>query len=245
MANSATGPPDESAGSPGPATGAPDDGGSGEEQRIEARRLADELRRVIERLAVVDAPADELARAADAARSFADRLESLLPGDGGGHGSFAETSVAGTPKAHFDRSPLIGAANPLAAPVQLQVVEEEGAKPYVEGRAVFNAAYEGPPASVHGGLVAAAFDEVLGYAQSLSGRVGMTGTLTVRYRSPTPLYAELRFHAWVERVDGRKIFVTGTCHAGDRLTAEAEAVFIAVDFERIARIMRQGREGSS
>ena len=43
--------------------------------------------------------------------------------------------------------------------------------------------------------VAAAFDEVLGFVQSLSGRPGMTGTLTVRYRKPTPLHTELRFDA--------------------------------------------------
>ena len=59
----------------------------------------------------------------------------------------------------------------------------------------FGSAYEGPPGHVHGGFVAAAFDEVLGYVQSLGGRPGMTGTLTVRYRSPTPLYTELRFEA--------------------------------------------------
>ena len=38
--------------------------------------------------------------------------------------------------------------------------------------------YEGPPGHVHGGLVAAMFDELLGFAQ-LSG--GFTGTLTIRY----------------------------------------------------------------
>ena len=36
-------------------------------------------------------------------------------------------------------------------------------------------AYEGPPGCVHGGFIAAAFDEVLGSTQSLSGSPGMTG----------------------------------------------------------------------
>ena len=52
------------------------------------------------------------------------------------------------------------------------------------GTATFGAAYEGPPGCVHGGFVAAAFDEVLGSTQSLSGEPGMTGRLTVNYRSP-------------------------------------------------------------
>ena len=60
----------------------------------------------------------------------------------------------------------------------------------------------------------------------------MTGTLTVRYRNPTPLHQELRFEGRLERVEGRKIFTTGTCRVGSTLTAEAEGIFISVDFER-------------
>jgi acyl-CoA thioesterase FadM len=67
-------------------------------------------------------------------------------------------------------------------------------------------------------------------AQSLGGQPGMTGTLTVRYVRPTPLRTELHMVGWVERVEGRKIFCRGTIHAGETLCAEAEAVFISVDF---------------
>jgi hypothetical protein len=51
----------------------------------------------------------------------------------------------------------------------------------------FGSAYEGPPGCVHGGYVAAAFDEMLGFVQSLGGNPGMTARLTfpigVRRRS--------------------------------------------------------------
>ncbi len=83
----------------------------------------------------------------------------------------------------------------------------------VEGRGTFGVAYEGPPGHVHGGFLAAAFDEVLGMAQSLTGNPGMTGTLTIRYRRPTPLLTELVFEAYVDRVEGRKIFTHGTLSA--------------------------------
>src|ERR1700710_1859987 len=43
----------------------------------EARRLADELRRIINRLALVRPPAGDSALAADVASDFADRLESM------------------------------------------------------------------------------------------------------------------------------------------------------------------------
>jgi len=211
-----------------------------DETRAEAWRLAAELRRIIERLTLVRPPREELTRAADAARNFADRLDEFLTESGWSYDGYSETALSGSPRAFFDRSPLIGRANPLAAPIELEIVGE-GDDAHVEGFAVFGAAYEGPPGNLHGGFVAAAFDEVLGLAQSLSGRAGMTGTLTVRYRSPTPLYERLSFRAWVDRVDGRKIYTRGTCHAGDRLTAEAEGIFIAVDLERFAALMEERR----
>ena len=108
---------------------------------------------------------------------------------------------------------------------------------HIDGRVTFGAAYEGPPGCVHGGYIAAAFDEVLGSAQSLGGRPGMTGTLTIRYRSPTPLHTPLRFEAGVTGVDGRKIFTTGRCFADDVLTAEAEGIFISIDRERVEELL--------
>ena len=75
--------------------------------------------------------------------------------------------------------------------------------------------------------MAAAFDEVLGYVQSLSGQPGMTGTLTVRYRKPTPLHTPLLFEAELVRVEGRKIFTRAELHAEGVLRAEAEGIFVS------------------
>ena len=112
----------------------------------------------------------------------------------------------------------------------------------IAGRVRFGSAYEGPPSSVHGGYVAAAFDELLGASQSLGGRPGMTGRLTVNYRSPTPLNTELRFEGWVAKVEGRKTFTEGTVHVGDRLCAEAEGLFIAIDFAKMVELRRLREE---
>jgi acyl-coenzyme A thioesterase PaaI-like protein len=100
----------------------------------------------------------------------------------------------------------------------------------------FGSAYEGPPGSVHGGFVAAAFDEVLGYVQSLGERPGMTGTLTVRYRLPTPLHTELRFEAELVGMEGRKIFTKAHVVGEGRVCAEAEGIFISVARERFAEL---------
>jgi acyl-coenzyme A thioesterase PaaI-like protein len=190
------------------------------------------MRSVIEHLYTTKAPADDLRRAADGLELFSANLARLprrskLVG-------YAESATSGDVDAFFDYSPLIGLSNALSPPIRLNVENQR-----VYGTAVFGSAYEGPPGCVHGGFVAAAFDEVLGFAQSLTGNPGMTGTLTIRYRSPTPLHVELDFEAWVERVEGRKIFAAGTVHAHGRLTAEAEGIFISVDARRFVELLER------
>jgi acyl-coenzyme A thioesterase PaaI-like protein len=186
----------------------------------EARRLADELRRIINRLALVRPPAEDSANAADAASDFADRLESLRERPGGW-----EVSEAGVePRDFVEHSPLSGRSNPLAPPMTTQLVEQSDGSYVVTGSVTFGSAYEGPPGHVHGGLVAAMFDELLGFAQLSTG---FTGSLTVRYRKPTPLHKSLTIRAWPDRIDGRKRLIKGTCHLGEMLLSEAEGLFIA------------------
>ncbi len=194
-------------------------------RRLQAQRLADAMRRVIDHLVQVAAPEDDLRTAADLLESYAERL-SRYPVSRTYEG-FAEAANAGDTHVFFDHSPLIGMANPLAPPIRMAVMSDR-----IEGRVTFGAPYEGPPGHVHGGFLAAAFDEVLGMAQSLTGNPGMTGTLMIRYRRPTPLLKELVFEGRVDRVEGRKIFTRGTVSAAGKVTAEAEGLFIAVGAER-------------
>jgi len=207
--------------------------------RQEKRRLAAAMRVVISRLVETDAPEAELAAAADGLERYA-ALLATHPRPNRYEG-WAETSPAGDTGSFFDHSPLIGLSNPLSPPIELRA-EPDGKS--VLGRGVFGSAYEGPPGCVHGGYVAAAFDEVLGFANALSGTPGMTGTLTVRYRRPTPLHTELRFEARYERSEGRKIFTSGKLFSGDSLCAEAEGIFISVGTERFRALFeeRQKRE---
>ena len=128
------------------------------------------------------------------------------------------------PRSHGDylpRSPVVGEASPLSPRLDWDVVDGR-----VHAHGVFTAAYEGPPGFVHGGIVALAFDEVLGIVNIANGSPGMTGTLSVKYRKPTPLYAEARFEAWVDRVEGRRIESRAELWVGETLCAEAEGIFI-------------------
>lgn len=211
---------------------------SGNEMWEQKRRLAAAMRLVIERLVPSNAPTEELRLAADGLERYAEALKAhprLLKVMG-----HSESANAGNVGAFFDQSPMIGLANPLAPPITIGKSGERTA----EGRVRFGSAYEGPPGSVHGGYVAAAFDEVLGFVQSLSGNPGMTGTLTVKYRKPTPLHTDLVIEAEWVRSEGRKTICQGRILADDVLTAEAEGIFVAVPRERMEALMRkrQARE---
>ena len=203
------------------------------ERRAELHRTGDALRRIVHRLHGSRAGAEELAAVADQLEALADQVDNLTAGTM--YEGFGESPLGGgDPHAFFDHSPMLGRANPMAPPIELWAEDT-----VMHGRATFGDAYEGPPGCVHGGFVAAAFDEVLGSAQSLGGRPGMTGRLTVSYRSPTPLRQELRFAGRVVEVSGRKTFTHGTLHADDRLCAEAEGLFIAIDFEKMMELRKE------
>ncbi len=199
----------------------------------EKRRLAAAMRLVVERLVPSNAPADELRSAADGLERYAEALREH-PRLKNIHGH-AESATSGDVGAFFDQSPFIGLANPLAPPITIGTAGERKAV----AKVTFGSAYEGAPGCVHGGFVAGAFDEVLGYVSALSGQGGMTARLTINFRSPTPLHTELFFEGEILRIEGRKIFTAGKLFAGNRLCAEADGLFVSVDQEKFLSLMRE------
>ena len=191
-----------------------------------ARSVGEAVRLLIDRFTATAAPVEVLSEVEDRIRSIADMLSGYAEISRGYEG-LAEASGLGHDRAFFDWSPLLGLANPLAPPLQAEVQGDA-----LVARATFGSAYEGPPGCVHGGYVAAAFDDILGLTQSMSGQVGMTGTLTIRYRQPTPLHTELRFECRIDSINGRKVTASGRLLAGDVLTAEATGLFITITPER-------------
>jgi len=207
-------------------------------RRVEMRGLAGSLRTVIDRLVATAAPTELIAELATQLEQTAGRLQSWPHGTL--YEGFAEAANAGDdPHAMFEHSPFIGRSNPLAPPMTLREVGG-----VVEGEVRFGSAYEGPPGCVHGGYIAGAFDELLGATQSLSGHPGMTARLTVNYRSPTPLHADLRMRGELTGVEGRKILTKGWLYApepdgSERLCAEADGLFVAIDFGRFATLKNE------
>ena len=206
-------------------------------RRVALRRVADATRELIEGLVGTDLDEATINETAARLEQIADAFDRNVPRSL--YDGISESAMAGAePDAFFDHSPMIGRANPLAPPINLEISDD-----LVVGRVRFGSAYEGPPGCVHGGYVACAFDEVLGAAQTFSGAPGMTGTLTIRYRKPTPLHADLRFEGRFDRKEGRKVFTSGLLYAGDLLTAEADGLFISIPAERFAELqaLRDGQ----
>jgi hypothetical protein len=205
-------------------------------------RLAHELRGAIEELSSRTHAAGQLEEAV----SLATELRQLLDGPrsprwyeaGLVDGELDERSMT----AFQTQSLFRGAHNPLAPPMTLEVTDGDDG-PVVVSRVTLGLAYEGPPHGVHGGYVAGMFDDVLGATQRLVDKPGVTGRLTVHYRHITPVLEELTLRAWIEEDVGRRILSKATCHAGDTLTADAEALFVRVDFDEVADRMLARREG--
>lgn len=118
-------------------------------------------------------------------------------------------------------SPVSGRKNPISPAIKLWT---EGDK--VRGEAHFSATYAGPPDSVHGGIIAAVFDELLSMANIVNKVAGFTGSLTIKYHRPTPLNTIIDLSSECTRISGRKVISRGEMRVDGKITATAEGLFI-------------------
>jgi acyl-coenzyme A thioesterase PaaI-like protein len=118
-------------------------------------------------------------------------------------------------------SPVSGYFNPIAP--EFKIYQKDNIV-YADGH--FSRMHEGPPDCVHGGMLSAFYDQVLAFTGIANQTPGMTASLTVKYRRPTPLFKSLRFSCWVEKISGRNIIIHGECHCDDELLSSSEGLFI-------------------
>ncbi|MBY8862965.1 PaaI family thioesterase [Nocardia sp. CA2R105] len=118
---------------------------------------------------------------------------------------------------------VLGRGQTLIPPIEI-VAEGET---WLEARIHFGNYYRGSNGAVHGGTIPLVFDDVLGRL-SLSGNrpVARTAYMHVDFRSITPVGRLLTLEARFEREEGRKRCVRGWLRDGERLCAEAEALFV-------------------
>jgi acyl-coenzyme A thioesterase PaaI-like protein len=120
-----------------------------------------------------------------------------------------------------------GPAHPSGLRVRCFRTAEGVAAPIVVPRV-----YEGPPGAVHGGIVAAYLDEVLGGAAArATGKPSVTGELTVRYVKPVPSETPLLGRGRLVADHGRYVDVEGSLEdvSARRVVATARGRFFPVD----------------
>ena len=126
-----------------------------------------------------------------------------------------------TPQELMPWSPIIGRRNPVSPRLEFHV---DG--PLIRGRGRIPVRYVGAPQTVHGGIVAAVLDEIMGLTNFLNGAGSFTGEMTVRFHRPTPIEQELEILGETVSVEGRKVRSRAEIRAGGQLCASAEALFI-------------------
>lgn len=105
------------------------------------------------------------------------------------------------------------------------VMTDEGVRASVR----FDDSHEGGPGIAHGGIVAAALDDAMGFLIHHVGRPFVTARLEVDYRRPVPIDADLSLEARVESRQARKVHAAAELRdSTGGVLAEARALFITV-----------------
>jgi len=173
-------------------------------------RFIDRVRKLQDHARAVDAPDDVISEAADQL----EKVSALL--------SPFDADEWESPSGR--RMDLPGRGNILTVPMSARKTEDGR----IRGWARFARFHLGRNGAVHGGALGMLFDTVLGLTSSVltGGPYQRTAYLKIDYRHIVPIEKELQIDAGVDRVEGRKIFVSGRLSDGDVLLTEADALFV-------------------
>jgi acyl-coenzyme A thioesterase PaaI-like protein len=163
----------------------------------------------------------ELARAEARALSATpprDRLALMLGASG------EDAFPSSTTGSGFADRAVGGATNPTSVDLDVRFEGDE-----VVATVVLRRAFEGAPGRAHGGIVAAAFDDITGFVIGVLHEPAFTGELTVRYVAPVPVDELLEMRARLAGRERRKLFITAEARAKGEVVATCRATYITVD----------------
>jgi acyl-coenzyme A thioesterase PaaI-like protein len=181
------------------------------------RELAQAIRSLNEGCVQAEVDAATLAKA----QALVEQATALLPLGRTSVQAFAEESYHVEPARWIDRGAMSGRSNPVAPPMRVEMDGE-----VARCKLVLTEPYVGPPGIVHGGVVAACFDQVCGHCAVSNGFPGMTVRLEIRYAKPARLHTELEFEATVSGALGRQVTVQGSVSHDGVVVATCKAVFV-------------------
>jgi len=183
------------------------------------RQVAQRLRSLADRAAVVDLPADGWADL-DARLAAAEQLFATGEDD---RTRFARGFIEAA------RHPISEGTSGVYPPIDF-VWHDDLLVAHIR----FGPAWEGPPDLVHGGYLAAGFDMVI---SSMAHRIlghSVTRRLQLRYLKPTFYRSALRYEVEADAPQGRLLELRARLYADDQVTMRATAQFASVDTERFA-----------
>ena len=193
----------------------------------ERRELGAALRRLLDVVVRTAAEPAELRAAATAVEQLTARLA----------GPVTRVDLSVAAGSYQEQMSLVGGRSHPIAPQLAMTLTEDGA----EGVVAVGPLFQGGPGLVHGGIVALLIDHAMGCVAATPQRPAMTASLTVRYRRPTPLGVPLAVSVRLDRIEGRKLHLSGEITADGVLTVEAEAVFLALTQDNLGTVF--GRAG--
>ena len=183
--------------------------------------LATVTRELINNVVQVNADTEDILKLVNDVTSLNQKLATLPRGRALPH---YDLSLAKTNTNHtLPYSPVCGPYNPVAPPVDMHYDAELD---QLIGRVSCGLPYEGPPNMVHGAIIAGIYDQLLALVSSCTGKPSFTAYLHTDFRKPTPLYKELTFRAWLDKIDGRKMTIKGHCTLDGEILTETEGLFI-------------------
>jgi acyl-coenzyme A thioesterase PaaI-like protein len=129
----------------------------------------------------------------------------------------------------FEDRAVGGCSNPTSVELEVRFDSDE-----VIADLVLRRAFEGAPGRAHGGIVAAAFDDVTGFVIGKLQEPAFTGELTVRYLAAVPVDEALEIRARLDGRERRKLFISAELRTSGAVVATCRAVYITVDLSRFA-----------
>ena len=147
--------------------------------------------------------------------------------------AWSDAAPVSNAAAGFADRAVAGAANPTSIDIDDVTLADE-----VVARVVLRRAFEGAPGRAHGGIVAAAFDDITGFVIGHIQEPAFTGELTVRYLAPVPVDEPIEIRARLDGRERRKLFITAEARHDGEIVATCRAIYITVDRERVRRLPR-------
>lgn len=172
-------------------------------------RLRAAVSRILDVLVAREGTPGEFATWSDIAERYAERIEAQPPETVfWGLGTRGVISVTGMP-ALLEAHPRMSEAGDR-----------------VEATVTYGAEHQGHPGLVHGGILAATFDELFGMFQTFSHPPVVTAELTVRFLRPVRIGSSVRFEAEIAEREGRRMRVRGTGAVNGATCVASEALFV-------------------